>query len=125
MDNIIANMTLDRHITIDNWSVAGASVLENNLFYQPGGPVSIKWGGLVTGDMDDFRAQTSTGGGCIVGDPQFVDSANEDYHVALGALGYLLSCPLLRPVYTIKRPGYRHLVYLFLPCLRLSCFGAA
>ena len=78
--NIIYNVTEGKHILLSN--PPAGSALENNLFYQPNGSVAVKWGQyLETGDMDEFRSRTSTGGGCMVADPNFENPAENGFRL--------------------------------------------
>jgi len=73
-NNIIADMTLGgQHILFEYGAMADTSILQNNLFHQSGGSVVVEWGSVITGDMDTLISLTSTGEGCIVDDPKFID----------------------------------------------------
>ncbi len=57
-----------------------ASVIRNNIFYQPYGNVMIKWG-YATYDLNELISNTDKGQGCLDINPYFVDADNNDFRL--------------------------------------------
>ncbi len=81
-NNVISDITEPEgnHIFIE--SATATSVLDNNLFYQDGQPVRIRWGSGAAQDLPLFEASHADNtANCINADPRFLDPANRDLHV--------------------------------------------
>ncbi len=81
--NILAGMSGGPHIEISGGSGATAanSTSRYDLFHQPGGSISILWGGRTYSTIPLFRAGSGTGDNNLEADPRFVNAAARDLHL--------------------------------------------
>lgn len=82
VNNIFANATGNPAIEFETQSVAADSYMANNIFYQDGGSVQIKWGSSngtydTSSELSNFRG----GDGNLIGDPEFMDSVGHNLHI--------------------------------------------
>ncbi|MBN2410240.1 right-handed parallel beta-helix repeat-containing protein [candidate division KSB1 bacterium] len=75
------------HLNIESVNVAAASEMGNNLFWQDGGPVNIRWG---SGNKKDYNSSSdfegfAGGENNIMGDPLFTDTDNHDFNLQQGS----------------------------------------
>ena len=83
-DNIIANVAEGGyHLKVNVTAQQQKSIIENNLFYQPGGETRINWGGKQY-ILSDWQTNTGKGLTCIEGDPLFTN-ATADFHLQTGS----------------------------------------
>jgi hypothetical protein len=71
------------HLEVYN-TEADNSIATNNLFYQPGGTVRIKWKNTYS-TIASWQAATGKGTGTVEDDPLFVDPDNGDFNLKEGS----------------------------------------
>jgi len=81
-NNIISNVTQPEghHIFIESRLSTPDSTFENNLFFQEGGAVSLKWGDI-SGDVSAFESATEAAQNNLEAYPQFMDAENSDFRL--------------------------------------------
>lgn len=85
-NNIISNVSAKGyHMAIGGSAHMANSIFENNLFYQPDGASTIKWGSS-TYTLSQFIANTSKGTGSLEGDPLFVNPEKIDFRLKTGSI---------------------------------------
>lgn len=61
------------------------STMRNNLLYQDGGSVAIRWGSGSYSSVLSFQSSTGQGQGSIEADPEFVSISGDDYRLQSGS----------------------------------------
>ncbi|MBN1512841.1 MAG: right-handed parallel beta-helix repeat-containing protein, partial [Phycisphaerae bacterium] len=86
-NNILSNMSAAEHINVfgGSGSTAADSTSTHDLFYQPAGPIQIKWSSSTYTSVAAFQSATGKGQGDLEGDPAFVDAGSGDYHALPGS----------------------------------------
>ena len=86
-NNIISNITESacQHIFVETTSAMSSSTVDNNIFYQNGNPIRIKWGLSHLYTLPAFQTATGKGANCLDADPLFVNAAGGDLHVKSGS----------------------------------------
>jgi hypothetical protein len=99
-NNIISNITESacQHIFVETSSAMSASTVNNNIFYQNGSDIRIRWGLSHTYTLPAFQSATGKGANCVNANPLFVDAANGDLHVKSGSPA--INAGLTSEVYT-------------------------
>jgi hypothetical protein len=86
-NNIISNITESacQHVFLESSAAMSSSTVTNNVFYQNGNDVRIRWGLSKIYSLPAFQAATGKGTNCVNADPKYVDPANGDLHVQSGS----------------------------------------
>jgi hypothetical protein len=86
-NNIIANVTESacQHIFLESSSGMSNSTVKNNVFYQNGSPIRIRWGVSNIYTLPAFQSATGKGTECVDANPLFVDPANDDFRLRSGS----------------------------------------
>ncbi len=80
INNIISQTTRANHILIESGDAADSSEMYNNLLYQAGGSVKIRWGSNQIYDVAAFETANSVQSGSnLEAGPLFADSLNNNY----------------------------------------------
>ncbi len=87
VNNIVANLNLSgsRHVAAENSTIPANSLAYNNLFYQPGGTVRIRWGSGTYNTVADWVKSTGDGQGSMIADPLLVNMAKNDVRLQAGS----------------------------------------
>ncbi|MFC1634006.1 choice-of-anchor Q domain-containing protein [Planctomycetota bacterium] len=80
VNNIFTNLK-DGGYHIQLNAAADNSLMQNNLIYESDGTFRVKWDGATYTSLEDFQSSTGKGEGCIVDNPQFLDSENNDFRL--------------------------------------------
>jgi len=86
-NNIISNITESacQHIFVEYSSAMAASTVNNNIFYQNGNDVRIRWGLSNIYNLAGFQAATGKGANCLNADPLFVNASGGNLHLKSGS----------------------------------------
>jgi len=72
------------HVFISGSNHMANSVIENNLFFQPGGKANIIWGSTPY-SLEQFISNTTQGKGCVEGNPLFVNAQEVNFRLQPGS----------------------------------------
>jgi len=88
VNNIISNVTepASNHIFLESGTAATNSEVRNNLFYQNGDPIRIRWASGAQRSLPDFEAAfPANGSDNVDADPLFVGPGSDDFHLLAGS----------------------------------------
>jgi len=84
-NNIVSKITDDGyHISLEHSDHRAVSQISHNIFHQPRGQATIRWGGALY-NLTQFQANTGKGEGCLDADPLFVDAEHNDFRLQAGS----------------------------------------
>jgi hypothetical protein len=83
VNNIVSNITESdcQHIFLESPNALNNSTVTNNVFYQNGSDIRIRWGMSHIYTLPEFQSTTGKGENCVNADPGFSDSANGNLHL--------------------------------------------
>jgi len=82
-NNIVGNITEPEgeHVCLENGDAASQSILDNNLFYQDGELIRIRWGSAHVYDLSEFQSSIGKCLNCMNTNPLFADLNQNDFHL--------------------------------------------
>jgi len=86
INNIVSGPVTETGMHLSLYGAGYAeSIVSNNLLYNSEGDLKIQWLSTVYYSVTEFQAATGKGAGCLEADPQFVDTANNNFNPSSGS----------------------------------------